>query len=131
MIKQLQNLLLLNMNKKLTFIDLFAGIGGFRIGFQNNGFQNVWACDINYKCQEVYFQNFKDTPYADITTIHGFCSRTLRREAINTGSHIEPQPLTEEDNKTLILSDSSGGVPSPEKFLSINHCLIFSLSSIS
>ncbi len=40
--------------------------------------------------------------YTDITTIHGFCSRTIRREAIHTGSQFNPQPLTEEDNQILM-----------------------------
>ena len=39
---------------------------------------------------------------ADITTIHAFCSKSLRREAIQTGSQINPQPLTEEENINLI-----------------------------
>jgi len=39
------------MLKKRTFIDLFCGIGGFRIGMEKNGFQCVWACDIDkYAC---------------------------------------------------------------------------------
>ncbi len=37
---------------------------------------------------------------ADITTIHGFCYRTLRREAINCGSIVKP--TIEEDNRELI-----------------------------
>ncbi len=40
---------------------------------------------------------------ADITTIHGFCKRTLEREAIESGNILEPQPLDEEENKDLIL----------------------------
>ncbi len=41
--------------------------------------------------------------HADITTIHGFCSKTLHREALELGNHINPEPLTETDNKQLIL----------------------------
>ncbi|AAQ00137.1 MULTISPECIES: UvrD-helicase domain-containing protein [Prochlorococcus] len=40
---------------------------------------------------------------ADITTIHGFCSRNLKREAIDVGNNIETEALSEEDNKELIL----------------------------
>ncbi|WP_269622798.1 UvrD-helicase domain-containing protein [Prochlorococcus marinus] len=41
--------------------------------------------------------------YADITTIHSFCSKSLRQEAIKTGSHIQPQLLSEEENTNLII----------------------------
>ena len=51
------------------FIDLFAGIGGFRIGFENAGFQCVFSCEINKKCQEVYFSNFNEMPYSDIREV--------------------------------------------------------------
>ncbi len=44
----------------------------------------------------------EEIDYADITTIHGFCSKTLRREAIELGSHMNPVLLTEAENKQLI-----------------------------
>ena len=39
---------------------------------------------------------------SDITTIHGFCNRTLQREAIESGSSLDPPSITEEDNYRLI-----------------------------
>ncbi len=39
--------------------------------------------------------------YTDITTIHGFCKRTLQREAIDCGAPIKP--ILEEENLDLIL----------------------------
>jgi DNA (cytosine-5)-methyltransferase 1 len=51
------------------FIDLFAGIGGFRIGFEKNGFECVFTSEKNRHCQEVYKKNFDDTPFGDITQI--------------------------------------------------------------
>jgi DNA (cytosine-5)-methyltransferase 1 len=51
------------------FIDLFAGIGGFRMGFQNAGFECVFTSEINKACQEVYTANFGDAPHGDITKI--------------------------------------------------------------
>ena len=51
------------------FIDLFAGIGGFRTGFQNAGFECVFTSEINKACQEVYETNFGDKPFGDITKI--------------------------------------------------------------
>jgi DNA (cytosine-5)-methyltransferase 1 len=53
----------------LRFIDLFAGIGGFRLGFTQAGYQCVYSCEINPTCQAVYADNFGETPFADITEI--------------------------------------------------------------
>lgn len=53
-----------------TFIDLFAGIGGFRMAFNNEGFKCVFSSEINKHCQEVYFNNYKELPYGDITKIN-------------------------------------------------------------
>jgi len=43
---------------KSTFVDLFCGIGGFRLGMEKNGFKCVWACDIDkYACM-IYRKHF-------------------------------------------------------------------------
>ncbi len=53
----------------LRFIDLFAGIGGFRLGFGQANYQCVYSCEIDLTCQAVYKNNFGETPFTDITTI--------------------------------------------------------------
>ncbi len=53
-----------------TFIDLFAGIGGFRLGFEQAGYKCVYSCEIDSACQEVYFNNFGENPQGDITKIN-------------------------------------------------------------
>ncbi|MFX4231412.1 DNA (cytosine-5-)-methyltransferase [Aliarcobacter butzleri] len=53
----------------MKFIDLFSGIGGFRKGFEKEGFKCVFSSEINEECQEVYFNNYKERPASDITTI--------------------------------------------------------------
>lgn len=52
------------MNKKIyKTIDLFAGIGGIRLGFENTGkFETVYANDFEPKCKITYDLNFKDVP---------------------------------------------------------------------
>lgn len=55
--------------EKLKFIDLFAGIGGFRIALANTGYECVYSCEIDKRCQEVYFNNFAEQPVSDITEI--------------------------------------------------------------
>jgi DNA (cytosine-5)-methyltransferase 1 len=51
-----------------TFIDLFAGIGGFRLALQELGGECVFTSEWEKKAQETYFENFGDIPYGDITT---------------------------------------------------------------
>jgi DNA (cytosine-5)-methyltransferase 1 len=55
---------------KYKFIDLFAGIGGFRIGFEEAGFKCVFTSEINPHCQQVYETNFGEKPFGDITKIN-------------------------------------------------------------
>ncbi len=46
------------MEKQLRFIDLFAGIGGFRIAFQNAGSKCVFSCEIDKFARHTYTANF-------------------------------------------------------------------------
>lgn len=47
--------------RKLRTIDLFAGIGGIRKGFENTGqFQTVYANDFDKHCKLTYDKNFDD-----------------------------------------------------------------------
>lgn len=45
-------------SKRLKAIDLFAGIGGIRIGFEAAGFETLYANDIDQKAVETYRMNF-------------------------------------------------------------------------
>lgn len=42
-------------------LDLFAGIGGIRIGFERAGFETVFANDFEAQCKKTYDINFKDS----------------------------------------------------------------------
>lgn len=55
--------------KEMRFIDLFAGIGGFRIAVEEFGHKCVFSSEMDKYCQKVYEDNFKDTPSGDITQI--------------------------------------------------------------
>lgn len=46
--------------KKLKFIDLFCGIGGFHLAFHNLKLDCVMACDNNPSARKTYEANFKD-----------------------------------------------------------------------
>lgn len=43
-----------------TFIDLFAGIGGMRLGFEAAGGKCVFTCERDPFCQKTYAANFSD-----------------------------------------------------------------------
>ena len=51
------------------FIDLFAGIGGFRRGFEDNGYECLFSSEIDTHAQEMYTLNYNDKVYSDITQI--------------------------------------------------------------
>lgn len=53
-------------NKKLKSIDLFAGIGGVRIGFESAGFETAYANDINEKAAGTYELNHGNIDTADL-----------------------------------------------------------------
>ena len=57
-------------NTKFTFIDLFAGIGGMRIAFQNLGGKCVFSSEIDEQAQKTYALNFGAIPKGDITKIN-------------------------------------------------------------
>lgn len=66
-IQIIQNIYSENTNKaqhvkgKFRTVDLFAGIGGIRLGFEKAGFHTVFANDFEPKCKDTYDLNFKDS----------------------------------------------------------------------
>jgi DNA (cytosine-5)-methyltransferase 1 len=57
------------MLKNYRFIDLFAGIGGFRIALESFGANCVFSSEWDKHAQKVYAANFGDFPAGDITQI--------------------------------------------------------------
>ena len=55
------------VNYKFKFIDLFAGIGGFRLAMQNLGGKCVFTSEWDKEAQKTYRANFGDVPFGDIT----------------------------------------------------------------
>lgn len=52
---------------KFKFIDLFAGIGGFRIAMQNLGGKCVYTSEWDEQAKKTYEANFGEVPFGDIT----------------------------------------------------------------
>ncbi len=54
-------------NPIFHFIDLFAGIGGFRIAMQDCGGECVYSSEWDENAQKTYYKNFGEIPFGDIT----------------------------------------------------------------
>ena len=54
-------------NYKFKFIDLFAGIGGFRLAMQNLGGKCIFTSEWDKEAQKTYRTNFGEVPFGDIT----------------------------------------------------------------
>lgn len=56
--------------KDWTFIDLFAGLGGFRLALESLGARCVYSNEWDSSVQKVYSENFGDMPDGDITQVN-------------------------------------------------------------
>lgn len=59
----------ITQKNNIRFIDLFAGIGGIRMGFEQNGAKCVFGSEIDSDCQKTYYLNYGEWPRGDITQI--------------------------------------------------------------
>lgn len=67
---------------KFTFIDLFAGLGGIRLGFERAGGECVFTSEWDEAAQDMYENHFGDRPHGDITKID---EKTVPNHDILTG----------------------------------------------
>ena len=56
-------------SNNFNFVDLFAGIGGFRIGMEHAGFKCVFSSEWDKDAQKTYETNFNEKPYGDINKV--------------------------------------------------------------
>lgn len=57
------------LKSQFTFIDLFAGIGGMRLAYENVGGRCVYSNEWNKYSQQTYYANFGEQPEGDITKV--------------------------------------------------------------
>lgn len=72
MTQLLNKQLLIPTNNEYKIIDLFAGVGGIRLGFENifrEKSKVVFSSEIDKHAQKTYYKNFNEVPYGDITQI--------------------------------------------------------------
>jgi DNA (cytosine-5)-methyltransferase 1 len=72
------------MPKKLTTGDFFAGIGGIRLGLEQEGFETVYANDFDPFCKITYDLNFKKAPLT-VEDIFKIDSSTLPKFDVFSG----------------------------------------------
>jgi DNA-cytosine methyltransferase len=58
-----------NSLNKINFIDLFCGIGGFRLSLESFGAKCIYSIDIDRHASKVYQKNFGNNPFGDITKV--------------------------------------------------------------
>lgn len=61
------NITLKPEKRTFSFIDLFAGIGGFRLAMQSLGGKCVFSSEWDEPARETYFRNYGEVPFGDIT----------------------------------------------------------------
>ena len=54
---------------KVSFIDLFCGVGGFRYGLNSSSSQCVFSSDIDPDAREIYTQNWGERPVGNIVEV--------------------------------------------------------------
>lgn len=56
--------------RPLTFGSIFAGVGGFDLGFHQAGFRCLWACELDEAAAGVFAYHHPGVPlYADVTKL--------------------------------------------------------------
>lgn len=69
----------------LTHGSLFAGIGGFDLGFERAGFTTIWQVEYDPYCQAVLAKHFPTARrYADIRSVHGVLAHAEKSGQLRT-----------------------------------------------
>lgn len=77
------------MSQMLKTVELFAGIGGFRIAAEQNGLQTVWANDIEPTAAAVYQDNFGENSIV-LGDIHNYVNLIPDHDILTGGFPCQP-----------------------------------------
>lgn len=66
--------------QKFKFIDLFAGVGGFRLALNKSGGRCVFSSEWDNSAKETYFNNHKEIPFGDVTK---FTNQSIEEGLLN------------------------------------------------
>lgn len=73
-----------------TFIDLFSGIGGFRIALQKLGGKCIFSSEWDQYAKETYFNNYGEVPFGDIKNLSSECLFDAPLDVIAGGFPCQP-----------------------------------------
>jgi DNA-cytosine methyltransferase len=86
--------------KKLTYGSLFAGIGGFDLGFDRAGLECKWQVEIDDFCTAVLEKHWPDvTRYRNVREIHGLMAHTY---------HTSPEGRRQDGGEILSVAEPEG-----------------------
>lgn len=77
------------IEKKLTSVELFAGIGGFRLAADKNGLDTIWANDIDHTAGAVYKNNFGDGAIVE-GDVHDYLESIPNHDFLTGGFPCQP-----------------------------------------
>ena len=87
-------------SQKPQFIDLFCGIGGFRLAFERAGAECVFSCDWDKHSQLTYEANFGEKPKGDIYSIG--IGKIPRHDILCAGFPCQPFSIAGVSKKTSL-----------------------------
>ena len=73
----------------MKVVELFAGIGGFRIACDELGIKTVWANDIDAKASKVYRSNFGSKEHAE-GDVEGYIDQIPKHDLLTGGFPCQP-----------------------------------------
>ncbi len=92
-----------NENYDFKFIDLFAGIGGFRIAFQELNGKCVFSSEWDRHAKKTYEANFGEVPFGDITRIEA--SKIPDHDILTGGFPCQPFSIAGVSKKNALGKD--------------------------
>jgi len=95
-------------NYTFKFIDLFAGVGGFRIAMQNNGGKCVFTSEWDKNAQITYKENYGEVPFGDISLKNTKRYITDKFDVLCAGFPCQPFSIAADGHNGSLIKDKYG-----------------------